>query len=176
MITRCALTIAGSDSSGGAGIQADLKAFAALGVHGACVVTAITAQSTAGIDDITGVSPGMVRDQIRAVLRDLRVDAVKVGMLYSDGTVEVVAQEIKGHRFPVIVDPVLVAGCGVPLLMPEALAPFKELMVPLATVITPNVYEAEALTGIAVREPSDAVKAAEALTGLGAGSVVVKGG
>lgn len=176
MSIPCALTIAGSDSSGGAGIQADLKTFAALGVHGASVITAITSQSTKGISSVLEVKPSMVRSQMRSVLDDLRIDAIKIGMLYSEGIVRVVAEELGKLDIPVVVDPVLTAKCGTPLLRPSALPLFKRLIVPLATVITPNIYEVRVLTGTTVKKIEDAVKASEVLSELGAKSVVVKGG
>lgn len=157
-------------------MQADLKTFAAVGVHGACVVTAITAQNTREVRTILEISPKVVKDQIRAILGDLKAGAVKIGMLYSEGAIRVVAQELEGRDFPIVVDPILVSKCGVPLLKPIAIPLFKDLIVPLGTVITPNIHEAEALTGISVKGVEEATEAAEFLAEMGAKSVVVKGG
>jgi hydroxymethylpyrimidine/phosphomethylpyrimidine kinase len=173
----CALTIAGSDSCGGAGIQADLKTFTALGVYGACVITALTAQNTLGINAIHKVPPEFVATQIDSVASDLKINATKVGMLLDADIIEVVAMKVKQYGLqPLIVDPVMVAGTGARLLMEEAIEALKRLLIPLTTILTPNAFEAEALTGIKVSSLSDAKKAAIMLHQLGASTVVVKGG
>jgi hydroxymethylpyrimidine/phosphomethylpyrimidine kinase len=173
----CALTIAGSDSCGGAGIQADLKTFTALGVYGACVITALTAQNTLGINAIHKVPPEFVATQIDSVASDLKINATKVGMLLDADIIEVVAMKVKQYGLqPLIVDPVMVAGTGARLLMEEAIEALKRLLIPLTTILTPNAFEAEALTGIKVSSLSDARKAAIMLHQLGASTVVVKGG
>jgi hydroxymethylpyrimidine/phosphomethylpyrimidine kinase len=173
----CALTIAGSDSCGGAGIQADLKTFTALGVYGACVITALTAQNTLGINAIHKVPPEFVATQIDSVASDLKINATKVGMLLDADIIEVVAMKVKQYGLqPLIVDPVMVAGTGARLLMEEAIEALKRLLIPLTTILTPNAFEAEALTGIKVSSLSDARKAAIILHQLGASTVVVKGG
>ncbi|MFA4015109.1 MAG: hypothetical protein RUDDFDWM_000182 [Candidatus Fervidibacterota bacterium] len=173
----CALTIAGSDSCGGAGIQADLKTFTALGVYGACVVTALTAQNTLGISAIHKVPPDFVAAQIDSVASDLKINATKVGMLFDADIIEVVATKVKQYGLqPLIVDPVMVAGTGARLLMEEAIRAFKHLLIPLTTILTPNAFEAEALTGIKVSSLADAKKAAIKLHQLGASTVVIKGG
>src|SRR5437764_575623 len=143
------LSIAGSDSGGGAGIQADLKAFAACGVHGMTAITAITAQNTVGVAMVHAVPPAVILEQVRAVLSDIGVDAVKVGMLGDAATVEAVAAALDEMppQIPVVLDPVMVAESGAELLSPEARAALGELLLPRATVATPNVPEARALAG-----------------------------
>ena len=171
------LTIAGSDSSAGAGVQADLKTFAALGVYGTCAVTAITAQSTRGVSGVQDVSPEMVAAQIDAVVEDIRPDAVKTGMLASGPIIEVVAAKVREHGLPnLVVDPVMAAKSGDRLLREEAVAALREALLPLCTVVTPNVPEAEVLTGRHIVTDEDVRRAAEEIVGLGAGAVVVKGG
>jgi hydroxymethylpyrimidine/phosphomethylpyrimidine kinase len=171
------LTIAGSDSSAGAGIQADLKTFAALGVYGTCAITAITAQNTLGVSAVQEMPPGIVAAQIEAVVTDIRPDAVKTGMLASGPIIEVVAAKVREHSLPnLVVDPVMVAKSGDRLLREDAVAALRELLLPLATVVTPNLPEAEALSGRPVRTDEDVRAAAEAIVRLGARAVVVKGG
>jgi hydroxymethylpyrimidine/phosphomethylpyrimidine kinase len=137
------MTIAGSDSSGGAGIQADLKTFAALGVYGTCAVTAVTAQDSTGVQAIHELPPELVAAQIDAVVRDVGVDAVKTGMLANAGIVRVVAERVQQHRLPnLVVDPVLAAKSGDRLLAEEALSVLRAELLPLCTVVTPNIPEA----------------------------------
>lgn len=171
-----ALTIAGSDSGGGAGIQADLKTFAALGVHGMSAITAITAQNTTGVTAIQEVDAKIVRAQIDAVVEDIGVDAAKTGMLYSSKVIEAVAEEVEEHGFPVVVDPVMVAKSGAPLLKEEAIEALTEKLIPLAAVVTPNAREAETLSGVKVESLEGAKEAAKEIAKLGAAAVVVKGG
>ena len=143
-----ALTIAGSDSGGGAGIQADIKTFAALGVHGTSAITAVTAQNTLTVTDILEVSPGMVTAQIDAVMSDFEVMAAKTGMLASSKVIEAVAAAITKHGIPnLVVDPVMIAKGGASLLRDDAIGALRVLMLPLATVITPNLPEAEVILG-----------------------------
>src|SRR3972149_3156142 len=168
------LTIAGSDSSAGAGIQADLKTFAALGVYGTC---AITAQNTLGVGAVQEMPPGIVAAQIDAVVTDIRPDAGKTGMLASAPIIEVVAAKAREHGLPnLVVDPVMVAKTGDRLLREDAVVALRELLIPLATVVTPNLPEAEALTGRPVQSDEDVRRAAEEIVRLGARAVVVKGG
>jgi len=168
------LTIAGSDSGGGAGIQADLKTFAALSCYGASAVTALTAQNTLGVAGIHPVPPAFVADQIEAVLSDIGADAVKIGMLYSAGLIETVAGCLRRHRaVPVVLDPVMVAQSGDRLLREDAVGALKRLLLPLATVTTPNLPEAAVLLG---REVSDPETAARELAALANGAVLLKGG
>jgi hydroxymethylpyrimidine kinase/phosphomethylpyrimidine kinase len=171
-----ALSIAGSDSGGGAGIQADLKTFAALGVHGMTAITAITAQNTVGVTAVQAIEPEVVRAQIRAVVDDLGVDAAKTGMLYSSEIISVVAEEVARYHFPLVVDPVMVAKSGAPLLRPEAVDTLVKRLLPLATVLTPNRMEAEALSKIQIRSVEEARLAAKRIAEMGPRAVVVKGG
>lgn len=176
MTIRKVLSIAGSDSGGGAGIQADLKTFAALGVHGMTAVTAITAQNTLGVTAIQGIEPSIIKAQIDAVVTDIGVDAVKTGMLHSAEVIEAVAEKIEEYGLTVVVDPVMVATSGAELLKPEAKTSLVERLLPLATVLTPNVYEAEILSGIEIKSLDDAKMAAEKIAALGPKAVLVKGG
>jgi hydroxymethylpyrimidine/phosphomethylpyrimidine kinase len=174
MAIPCVLSIAGSDSGGGAGIQADLKAFAACGVHGMTAITAITAQNTVGVTAVEAISPETILAQVRAVAEDIGVDAVKVGMLGTVATTEAVAQAIDelGEGVPVVVDPVMVSESGSRLLDPDARVALRELIVPRATVVTPNLAEAEELAA-GPGEPDDLARRIHA---LGARYVVVTGG
>jgi hydroxymethylpyrimidine/phosphomethylpyrimidine kinase len=171
------LSIAGSDSGGGAGIQADLKTFAALGCYGMSVVTALTAQNTTGVTGIHAVPPAFAAQQMAAVISDIGVDAVKIGMLYSAELIESVADSLKEHDVNTIVlDPVMVAQSGDKLLQKEAIEALKRCLVPMATVITPNLPEAEVLLGREIDGLEGMRTAAKALAGLGCRSVLVKGG
>ena len=172
-----ALTIAGSDSGGGAGIQADLKAFAAMGVYGASVVTAITAQNTMQVTAVHEVPVDIITAQIRAVLSDMGANAVKTGMLSSTSIIDAVADELESSGVErLVVDPVMVAKSGDSLLRNDAVEALKSRLLPLATVVTPNIPEAEVLTGASIRSGEDARQAAEAIHGMGPRVVVVKGG
>jgi hydroxymethylpyrimidine/phosphomethylpyrimidine kinase len=172
-----ALTIAGSDSGGGAGIQADLKTFAALGVYGMSAVTAVTVQNTKGVSGYQEIAPETVADQIRAVGTDIGVDAAKTGMLASAGIIEAVADALSEVRISnLVVDPVFISKHGHPLLQEDAVASLKERIVPLAAVVTPNLYEASGLAGAPVESRDDMKQVAEALLALGPRSVLVKGG
>jgi hydroxymethylpyrimidine/phosphomethylpyrimidine kinase len=171
------LSIAGSDSGGGAGIQADLKTFSALGCYGMTAITAITAQNTQGVRGIHGIPPEMLRAQIDAVVEDIGADAVKIGMLATPEVVRMVADAIRRHRLPhVVLDPVMVATSGDRLIVPETVAALVGELFPLAEVITPNLDEAALLLGHAI-EGADALDAAaQALLGLGARAALLKGG
>jgi len=172
-----ALTIAGSDSGGGAGIQADLKTFAALGVHGTSAVTAITAQNTLGVGAIMELPPALIDAQIEAIMRDIGAAAAKTGMLSSVEIIEVVAGAIVRHSIRnLVVDPVMVAKGGARLLRDDAVDALRRLMLPLATVVTPNLPEAEVLLGRSIRTLDERRQAARDLVGLGAHAAVVKGG
>ena len=172
-----ALTIAGSDSGGGAGIQADLKTFAALGVYGTSATTAVTAQNTLGVTRVQALPPAMVKAQIDAIMSDIGADAVKTGMLANAAIVWAVAAKIREYKLDrVVVDPVMVAASGARLLVAEAVETYKRELFPLATVVTPNVPEAEALTGMKVRTAADQKEAARILKSMGPRYVVVKGG
>jgi hydroxymethylpyrimidine/phosphomethylpyrimidine kinase len=167
------LTIASSDSGGGAGIQADLKAFARCGAHGMSAIVALTAQNTLGVTAIAEQTPGFVRDQIRAVLDDIGADAAKTGMLFSTPLIEAVAGELAGRGLPLVVDPVMVASSGSRLLLPDAVGALIRQLFPLATVVTPNLPEAQALTGMATQ---DRAALAEELVAMGAAAALVTGG
>jgi len=171
-VPRC-LTVAGSDSGGGAGIQADLKAFAAAGCHGTSAIVALTAQNTVGVTDVLEVPPGFVRAQLEAVFSDIGVDAAKTGMLFSAAIIEAVADFLAAQPVPLVVDPVMVATSGARLLREDAVAALVERLFPLATVVTPNVPEAVALTGT---DPQDPSLLAERVLELGAPAVIVTGG
>jgi hydroxymethylpyrimidine/phosphomethylpyrimidine kinase len=175
------LSIAGSDSGGGAGIQADLKAFAACGVHGMTAITAITAQNTVGVIAVHVIPPSVVEDQVRAVRDDIGVDAVKIGMLGDVATIDAVARSLDGlpPGTPVVLDPVMVAESGAELLEPSARRALVELLLPRATVVTPNVPEARALVdeaGASAAEGLDAEALVRAIYAFGPEAVVVTGG
>lgn len=178
--TPVALTIAGSDSGGGAGIQADLKAFAAAGVHGTSAIAALTAQNTVGVTRIEAVSPEMIVAQVEAVAGDLDISAVKIGMLGSVETIQAVARalDLLGAHVPVVHDPVMIAESGARLLPEDALGALRDLILPRATVITPNLPEAKALiAGVADdREPSDDEDLLQRLLDLGPTWAMVTGG
>jgi hydroxymethylpyrimidine/phosphomethylpyrimidine kinase len=167
-----ALTIATSDSGGGAGIQADLKAFAAAGVHGSTVLVALTAQNTVGVTAIHELPPAFVREQLDAVFGDIGVDAAKTGMLFSRELIEAVADYLGAHRVPLVVDPVMVASSGAKLLEDDAIHALVDRLFPLASVVTPNLMEAQALAGGDGTRRDLAVRLHE----LGAPAVVVTGG
>ena len=174
---QTALTIAGSDSSGGAGIQADLKTFAAHGVFGCSAITAVTAQNTLGVTAVVEIDPSMVTAQIDTVLADFTIHATKIGMLSSVAIVRAVADAIERHRLSnVVVDPVMVAKGGARLLDQDAVAAIRTRLLPLATIVTPNVFEALALTGKQVATRDDQRAAAVRLIELGPRAVLVKGG
>ena len=170
------LTVAGSDSGGGAGIQADLKTMLALGVHGMSVVAAVTAQNSLGVQGYWELPVEAVRAQLASVLGDIGVDAVKTGMLASVSLVEAVSEVLAGVEAPVVVDPVGVSKHGDRLLADDAVAVVRERLLPVATVVTPNLYEVEQLTGVTVEDERGLRRAAEALHALGPRWVLVKGG
>ena len=178
MSTAIALTIAGSDSGGGAGIQADLKTFSALGVYGASVITALTAQNTREVRAIFDISPEFIRQQIDTVCEDLAVTAVKIGMLSQPHVIETVAASLQQHQLsPIVLDPVMVAKSGDSLLQPAAVDALRTRLVPLAQLITPNLPEA----GVLLDEPApdderSMLSAAEKLIKLGCDAVLLKGG
>ncbi|HEY8393648.1 MAG TPA: bifunctional hydroxymethylpyrimidine kinase/phosphomethylpyrimidine kinase [Thermaerobacter sp.] len=176
-----AMTIAGSDSGGGAGIQADLKTFNALRVFGTSALTALTAQNTEGVQGVHLVPPEFVAAQIDAVLDDIGTDAVKTGMLATAEIVSAVAERLAYWRrrlgpFPLVVDPVMIAKSGAPLLDEPARATVREVLLPLATVVTPNRHEAQQLTGLRIASLDDARRAAAEIKAMGPAWVVVKGG
>ena len=172
LIPRC-LTIASSDSGGGAGIQADLKAFASAGCHGASAIVALTAQNTLGVNAVHELPHDFIRAQLAAVFDDIGVDAAKTGMLFSRAIIETVADYLDGRGVPLVVDPVLIASSGAQLLQDDAVEMLVGRLFPLATVVTPNLHEAEALTGL-VGAPRREL--AERLVALGAAAALVTGG
>lgn len=177
MDLKHALTIAGSDSGGGAGIQADLKTMAAHRVFGMSVIVAVTAQNTQTVSAVHDLPLAIVRAQIDAVFSDIRVDAVKIGMLSSQGIIQAVAECLR-HWRPVftVLDPVMISKSGCALLQPDAVAALRKELLPLADLLTPNIPEAEELTGEKIHDRADMRKAAEALLKAGAKAVLIKGG
>ena len=174
---RTALTIAGSDPSGGAGIQADLKTFAAFGVYGASAITAITVQSTKGVDGVAPLSADLVTAQIEALAGDLDIAATKIGMLATSAIVEAVAAAIEELDLPLVVlDPVLVSSSGSRLLDDDGVAALREALIPLARVVTPNIPEAEALSGVRITTPADTRAAARRIQEMGAAAGIITGG
>jgi hydroxymethylpyrimidine/phosphomethylpyrimidine kinase len=175
---RNVLSIAGSDPSGGAGIQADLKTFAARGVYGMAAITALTAQNTRGVSGVEAVSPGFVEDQIEAIFEDIRVDAVKIGMIANADIARAVAGVLSAHpTVPVVLDPVMVAKGGSALLAPDAVEALTSRLLPLAAMLTPNLPEAAALLGEPVAIDRSGMSAqATRLRALGPASVLIKGG
>jgi hydroxymethylpyrimidine/phosphomethylpyrimidine kinase len=176
-MTAIALTIAGSDSGGGAGIQADLKTFSALGVYGASAITAITAQNTLGVSAVEDISPGMVAAQIEAVLSDIDVGAIKIGMVSRAETITAIAATLRKFDRRVVLDPVMVATSGDALLRADAMSALVEQLLPLALVATPNMHEAALLTGSPVAaDEAGMIAQAEKIAGFGPTAVLVKGG
>jgi len=176
-VIRKALTIAGSDSGGGAGIEADLKTFSAFGVHGLVAITSVTAQNTQEVRAIYDVKPEIVAKQIEAVVEDIGVDAAKTGMLSNAEIIKAVAETVKKYDFPLVVDPVMIAKSGAPLLREDAMDTLIEKIIPLAKVVTPNRPEAEKLSGIKIKSLEDAKRAAKIIVEeLGAEGAIVKGG
>jgi hydroxymethylpyrimidine/phosphomethylpyrimidine kinase len=171
-----AITIAGSDSGGGAGIQADLKTFAALGVHGTTAITSVTAQNTMVVASVEDLQPKIIQDQIRVVAKDFGIDAGKTGMLHTEEIIKAVSSEVSKYEFPLVVDPVMVSKSGSSLLKPEAVDAFMERILPRATVITPNRFEAEKLANTEIKSLRDAETAAKKIFKLGPKAVVIKGG
>lgn len=170
------LIIAGSDSGGGAGIQADIKSCAAFGAYSATAITAITAQNTLGVQQVEILSPELVRAQIRSVMDDIGADVIKIGMLGSAAIIDVVAEEIDKASAYIVLDPVMVATSGDSLLSDKAVTAMKEKLVPLCDLITPNVPEAELLTGMTISEMDELSRAGEALLEMGTYAALMKGG
>jgi hydroxymethylpyrimidine/phosphomethylpyrimidine kinase len=172
-----ALTIATSDSGGGAGIQADLKTFAALGVFGTSVIVALTAQNTKEVRSIFPIDTDFIKDQIDVIFEDFDINAVKIGMLYNENIIDVVSNkltEYKAHN--IVIDPVMISKSGAKLLKNDAIEAFKERLLPLADLLTPNIPEAEELSGIKINNVNDMQQSAKALKNLGCKNVLLKGG
>ena len=171
------LTIAGSDSSGGAGIQADLKTFAALGAYGMSCICTLTAQNTTGVSMVVNTPVEMVTAQLEAVYSDIPPDGVKTGMLSTPAIVSAVAEFLRGHKGPaIVVDPVMVATTGAVLLEKEAIETYKDILIPEADLITPNIPEAKVLSGLEIKTEKDMENAAERIMEFGCRAVLVKGG
>ncbi|HYI04840.1 MAG TPA: bifunctional hydroxymethylpyrimidine kinase/phosphomethylpyrimidine kinase, partial [Reyranella sp.] len=172
------LIVAGSDSGGGAGIQADIKAVTAMNGFAATAITALTAQNTEGVHGVVAIEPAFIAQQIEVVLTDIGADALKTGMLHSAEVISIVAAALKKHApgAPLVVDPVMVAKGGHRLLLSDAEAALRDTLLPMAALITPNLPEAEVLAGFPVRNEADMRRAAERLAGLGAKAVLLKGG
>ncbi len=174
---KIALTIAGSDSGGGAGIQADLKTFSALGVYGMSVLTSITAQNTLGVQGVHDLPPDFVGLQIDSVMQDIGTDAVKTGMLSNTQIIKIVSEKVKKYKVKnLVIDPVMIAKGGDRLLKEDAVESLKQDLVPLANVVTPNFSEAEVLSGLKIGNLSDMKEAARKIFRLGAQNVLIKGG
>ena len=174
---RTALTIAGSDSSGGAGIQADIKTMTANGVFAMSAITALTAQNTTGVTGIMEVSPEFLKEQIDCIFTDIRPDAVKIGMVSSAELIRAIAEKLEEYRAEnIVVDPVMVATSGAKLISDDAIGTLKDALLPMADILTPNVPEAEVLSGMDVKTAEDMVKAAEKISSTYHCAVLLKGG
>ncbi len=170
------LSIAGSDPSSGAGIQGDLKTYSALGAYGLTVVTAITSQNTSKFSNVEEISAIAIKDQLESILSDFKIDVIKIGMVYSSSVIQAIYSKLKGKKIPIVLDPVFESTTGGILLQKDALSDFKRTLVPLAFVITPNIMEAERLSGIRIRTRNDARQAAAKIQQMGAKNIVIKGG
>lgn len=174
---KSCLTIAGSDPTGGAGLQADIRVFSRIGVHGLSVTTALTAQNTSGVDAILGIEGSFIDSQLSSLLNDIRPDALKTGMIYSRDAVNVIAKMIKGFDLDnLVIDPVTTSSSGRTLMEEGALDALKNELFPLATVITPNIYEASALSGVNVEDEATMEKAAIVLKETGPEAIIITGG
>jgi len=175
-LVHAALTIAGSDSSGDAEIQADMKTMSALGIYSCTVITAITAQNTLNVDHIFPLSANIIKKQIISVLSDIPVNAIKIGMVYNDDIITAISETLKNSKIPIVLDPIFSAGTGAQLLQRQFLSDFKIKLLPICDVVTPNIHEAEKLSGIKIRNEEDIEKTALKIQGQGAKNVVIKGG
>ena len=174
---KSVVTIAGSDSSGGAGIQADLKTMTALGVYGQSAITALTAQNTMGVLGVQETTPGFLAEQIEAIFADIRPDAVKIGMVANPALIKAIAESLRAYRAEnIVLDPVMIATSGASLATDDVAQSLVRELFPLASVVTPNLIEAEVFSGIAITQPQQMVEAARAIQALGARAVLVKGG
>lgn len=170
------LSIAGSDPSSGAGIQADIKTFSSLGAYGLCVITAITSQNTKKFSRVKAVSNDMIQSQLESVLSDFKISTIKIGMVYSSGIIKTVSSILKKTMIPIVLDPVIESTTGGTLLEKKAFSDFKKFLIPLSHVITPNVPEAERLSGLKIRNEKDMRRAAKKIQSLGAKNVIITGG
>ncbi len=171
-----ALTIAGSDSSGGAGIQADIKTFSALGIYATTVITVLTAQNTKTVSDVFVTPPEFFKNQLLTTLEDIKPDIIKIGVLYDDSIIGIVYDILNPLKIPIVLDPVLVSGTGIKLLMDSSIDDFKKKIIPLSFVITPNLVEAETLIGDKISSEKEIIDAAYKIMNLGSNNVVIKGG
>ncbi len=171
-----ALSIAGSDSGAGAGIQADLKTFSALGVYGCTAITAITAQNTREVTSIFGLPDDIIREQIRSIMSDIPPDAIKIGMVHRKEIIQSIYDSLMHTKIPIVLDPIFAAGSGSKLLLDNAFESFVSELVPIATLITPNLMEAEKLAGVKIKSEGDAIEAARKIKKLGVENVIIKGG
>ncbi|HZA61871.1 MAG TPA: bifunctional hydroxymethylpyrimidine kinase/phosphomethylpyrimidine kinase [Nitrososphaeraceae archaeon] len=171
-----ALSIAGSDSGAGAGIQADLKTFSALGVYGCTAITAITAQNTREVTSIFGLPDDIIRKQIRSIMSDIPPDAIKIGMVHRKEIIQSIYDSLMHTKIPIVLDPIFAAGSGSKLLLDNAFESFVSELVPIATLITPNLMEAEKLAGVKIKSEGDAIEAARKIKKLGVENVIIKGG
>ena len=169
------LSIAGSDPSSGAGIQSDIKTFSALGAYGFTVITSITSQNTKKFSKIEPISPKMIRSQIESIFSDFSLDAIKIGMVYNSSSIKTIYSKLKGLKIPIVVDPVLKSTTGGQLIKKNALSHYKKFLIPLADVITPNVFEAEKLTCMKIKNKKDLGQAAQKIMKMGAKSVIITG-
>lgn len=176
MLLHSALSIAGSDSSGGAGIQADIKTMSALGIYSCTVITALTAQSTSNVDYILPLGAQIIKKQIKSVLSDIPINAIKIGMVYNNEIITAVSHVLNHSKIPIVLDPIISAGTGAQLLQKEFVKDFKSKLVPICDVITPNIHEAETLSEIKIKTEKDIRNAASRIQELGAKNVIVKGG
>ena len=176
MLLHSALSIAGSDSSGGAGIQADIKTMSALGIYSCTVITALTAQSTSNVDYILPLGAQIIKKQIKSVLSDIPINAIKIGMVYNNEIITAVSHVLNHSKIPIVLDPIISAGTGAQLLQKEFVKDFKSKLVPICDVITPNIHEAETLSEFKIKTEKDIRNAASKIQELGAKNVIVKGG
>ncbi|MFQ6025098.1 MAG: bifunctional hydroxymethylpyrimidine kinase/phosphomethylpyrimidine kinase [Nitrosopumilaceae archaeon] len=170
------LSIGGSDPSSGAGIQSDIKTFSVHGVYGLTVVTAITGQNTRKFSKIEKISPNAIKDQMDSVLSDFKIDAIKIGMVYSSPTITAIYSKLKGEKIPIVLDPVFESSTGGQLLLKSAFSDYKRLLIPLAFVTTPNIFEARRLASMKIKHKKDMVNAAKKISQLGVKNVVITGG
>ena len=170
------LSIAGSDPSSGAGIQGDMKTFDAFGTYGLSVITAITSQNTRRFLDVKPVSASLVKSQIKSILEDFRIDAIKIGMVYDNQTIKVIHSELEGIKIPIILDPIFKSTTGGDLQLKDAFANYKKFLIPISYIITPNMQEAEKISGIKIKSLKDMKNAAKKIQKIGAKNVIIKGG
>ena len=176
MYSKVVVTIGGSDSGGGAGIQADLRTFMALKLHGCSVITCVTAQNSLGVDDIQDIRASLISSQIKSLFNDFQIDAIKTGMLFNKCIIETTAENIRRYPIPKIIDPVMVSRSGSKLLEEDAISAYLELLLPQAEIVTPNIYEAKLLTNIDINNEQDIEHAGEVILNQGVKAVLIKGG